>query len=184
MVGCVSVRSSRLISAVHRAGADYWTTAIRLDRRTETHPTRRKSASPSKIQYFIKRKNTNQRDHSEQMDDIFFPLILHQLYPVMMWKSSFIVANLWKNTKTQNCHVPYVCSICISKIIDCDSTNMLSYMTPGGTELMFTSLQKFRPVNSLICRACGERESSVANVELIFIKPKLGNQSHLQSKKG
>lgn len=75
----VSVHNSRLISAVHGAGVNYWMTAIRLDRRTETHPTRCKSASPSEIQYFIKRNKTSQRDRSERMDDIFFPLILHHL---------------------------------------------------------------------------------------------------------
>lgn len=57
----------------------------------------------------------------------------------------------------------------------CTKICLVSYMTPGGIVLMFTSWQKFRPVNSLIRRAWGGRESS-------FVNTRLGNQNCLQSK--
>lgn len=45
----------------------------------------------------------------------------------------------------------------------CTKICLVSYVTPGGIVLMFTSLQKSRPVNSLMRRAWGGRKSSFEN---------------------
>lgn len=85
---CISVRKSRLISAVYRSHVNYWMAEIITDRRMETRRIWYKSTSPHKIQHFIQKTNKQKkvkrniaRDHCT---------VMHVLSP--LW--SFILRSL------------------------------------------------------------------------------------------